>query len=122
MGKHHGFRKVKNTLPEYNVWRTMKQRCANKNYKYYSFYGERGIKVCEKWNESFLNFLEDMGPRPSKNHTLERIDNNGNYEKNNCRWVLMAEQNQNKRNNIYVEYKEETLVLSEAAKRANIIS
>ena len=74
----------------------MKQRCLNKNHTAYRYYGQRGIKICDRWLESFDNFLEDMGEAPN-NLTLDRINNDGNYEKGNCRWITMDEQFKNKR-------------------------
>lgn len=83
----------------YNVWFSMKDRCNNVKNKNYKNYGARGIKVCDKWLESFDNFYEDMGERPSSNHQLDRIDNNGNYEPSNCRWVLPQSNIINRRKN-----------------------
>ena len=91
----HGMTKT----PEYNSWRGMKNRCFNPNYQHYSHYGSRGITVCDRWKNSFQNFLADMGSRPTAKHSLDRIDNDGDYCPGNCRWATKAEQENNKRNN-----------------------
>lgn len=85
----------------YRSWKDMRQRCNNPNNKSYDDYGGRGIKICERWN-SFANFFADMGDRPEK-HSIDRIDVNGNYEPNNCRWATDKEQARNKRNNHIME-------------------
>ncbi|MFJ5151393.1 hypothetical protein ACIQCF_07355 [Streptomyces sp. NPDC088353] len=82
---------------EYRIWQGMKWRCLNPNYKPYPNYGGRGITVCDRWRDSFEAFLADVGPRPSPNHTLDRIDNDGNYEPGNVAWRTYKEQAQNKR-------------------------
>tara|TARA_R110000868_G_scaffold13848_3_gene64357 strand:- start:8415 stop:8933 length:519 start_codon:yes stop_codon:yes gene_type:complete len=98
LNKHGESSSIKKTT-EYISWFGMKQRCYNTNFRQYKDYGGRGIKVCERWKESFVNFLEDMGRKPSPQHSLDRINNDGNYEPSNCRWATRSEQQNNKRNN-----------------------
>src|SRR5262245_9255007 len=84
--------------PELNSWYGMKNRCSNPKSSAWSNYGGRGIAVCQRWAESFNNFLADMGPKPSPKHSIDRYPNNdGNYEPGNCRWATQAEQRANQR-------------------------
>ena len=87
----HGHSRRGRVSSEYMAWRAMRQRCQNPNNDRYHRYGSRGIKVCERW-QSFQNFLTDMGEKPSTDLTLERMDNDGNYEPGNCKWATQKEQ------------------------------
>ena len=83
--------------PLYETWAGMNKRCTNPRSKNYCNYGGRGISVCARWKDSFPNFLEDMGEKPSSKYSLDRINNDGNYEATNCRWATRSQQNLNKR-------------------------
>ncbi|KAA3598797.1 MAG: hypothetical protein D8M57_13105 [Candidatus Scalindua sp. AMX11] len=96
----------------YSVWVNMKRRCTDTGNAAYNNYGGRGIKVCTRWLESFENFLSDMGERPNKT-SLDRINNDGNYEPANCKWATRKEQSTNKRNNINLTHNGVTLNLSQ---------
>lgn len=91
------------TTAEYGVWRSMKQRCLNPKSHSYPRYGGRGIIVCPEWTESFEAFVRDMGMRPTASHSIDRIDNDGNYEPGNCRWATRREQQNNISTNRAVE-------------------
>lgn len=108
--------------PTYRRWYQMIERCHNPKDMSYSYYGGRGIKVCKRWRNSVLNFLEDMGEKP-KNKTLDRIDNNGPYSKKNCRWATYKQQQDNKRppkNTAYFTFNGETKTIKEWAKMKGI--
>jgi len=104
----------------YNSWAAMKQRCLNKNNSYYKDYGGRGIKVCDRWIDSFKVFLEDMGERPS-GKTLDRINTNDDYYKENCRWATAIIQARNRREG-KIFFNGENLTLSEWAERTGVPS
>jgi len=87
---------------EWGAWTSMKERCTNKNHPSYCHYGGRGITVCPQWLKSFENFYADMGPKPA-GLTLDRINNDSGYYKENCRWATRKEQSRNQRRNVYVE-------------------
>lgn len=98
----------------YNSWCQMKTRCYNKNNHNYPYYGGRGIIVCDRWLNSFENFIADMG-EPPQGTTLDRIDNDGNYEPSNCRWATPTEQSSNRRSNKVVFLNGKNMTLKQAA-------
>lgn len=110
----------KSHIPEYKVWIAMKQRCLNQRHPSYKNYGGRGITVCDSWKNSFSQFYGDMGPRHSKNLTLERIDNDGNYCQENCEWATRSSQNRNHRRNRKIQIDGETLCLADWAEKYGI--
>lgn len=97
--------------PLYQTWDGIKKRCYQVNATGYNNYGGRGIKMCDEWKKSFWNFVNDMGSKPFLASTIERIDNNADYCKENCIWATPKEQASNRRNNIYVAYQGEIYTL-----------
>lgn len=109
--KKHGLSRKKNTY--YETWKAIKSRCYNKNNIHYKNYGGRGIVVCDRWLSDFNLFLSDMGEKPSKNHSIDRIDVNGGYSPENCRWATSHEQTRNKRSNRCFEFMGLSLILED---------
>lgn len=98
----------------YGIWSNIKQRCGNPSNKFYSHYGARGIQVCDRWLESYENFLADMGEQPKK-MTLERIDNEKGYSPDNCKWATRKEQSNNTRANRRLEHDGKNLTVTQWA-------
>lgn len=117
--KHGAMRSGQDRWPEHNIWNAMKTRCYNKNCKHYAEYGGRGIKVCERWQE-FANFIADMGRRPDQKLTLERLNNDGNYEPSNCVWATRTQQARNRSTTKRLTIDGETMTVFEWAQRGNI--
>lgn len=103
-------------IPEYDIWKSIIQRCTNSNNSSYADYGGRGITVCDRWLNSFEAFYEDMGSRPSPEYSIDRRENDGNYEKNNCHWTTRVEQANNRRNNVFYEYRGNKYTIPQLAK------
>ena len=105
--------------PLYGRWLTMRSRCNNPKVRDYRHYGGRGIRVCDAWAD-FWQYVKDMGPRPTSKHTVERINNDGNYEPGNVRWATRFEQAQNMRKNVRVTIDGETLTMAEWGRRKGV--
>lgn len=97
--KRHGDTRGGRISPEYRIWRGIKTRCLNPSDHSYPGYGGRGITICDRWRDSFEDFLADVGRRPSPKHSIDRINNDGSYEPGNVRWATPTEQQLNKMNN-----------------------
>lgn len=114
-GEASGHRKTK----EYVAWTHAKARCHNPKHPYYQWYGARGISMCPEWREDYSKFLADMGPRP-EGCSLDRVNNDGNYEPGNCRWVSMKEQSRNKRSNIVITFEGQEMIASDWEKKFGV--
>lgn len=112
--------------PEYAVWCSMISRCTNANQKSYPRYGGRGISVCDEWRNGdgtksgFECFIGSVGRRPDKSYSIERIDNSGNYEPSNCKWATKAEQDRNKRDNHWVVFRGQRMILADAIRLSGL--
>lgn len=114
----HGHKRKNKRSTTYQIWTTIIQRCTNPNHRNYSRYGGRGVTVCERW-KSFENFLIDMGERPP-NRQIDRINNNGGYDKKNCRWTTPKQNGRNRQNNRLITFNYKTQCLSAWAEQLNI--
>lgn len=117
---HHGAARRGKKSAEYLAWIGMKRRCQSPRASFYAEYGGRGIRVCARWAASFEAFKHDMGPKPTRRHSIDRIDVNGNYEPGNCRWATPKEQARNTRRNIHITSRGVTLTLAEWAGRLGL--
>lgn len=104
---------------EFDIWNMMIQRCHNPRNQAFHNYGGRGISVCQDWRDSFEAFYSHVGPRP-KGHSIDRIDNDGNYEPGNVRWATRSQQSQNRRKTVHVIYNGENVTLQELADRLGV--
>lgn len=118
-GNKHGETHGMYGTPIYRTWVRMKQRCQNPNSKFYKWYGSRGITVSKDW-QKFENFYRDMGDKPTPKHSLDRINNDKGYSKENCRWATMAEQGSNRRDNVNITFKGVTKNIAAWAKDLGI--
>ena len=114
----HGHNRIGKRTSEYTTWADMIRRCNNPNDEFYYLYGGRGIKVCDEW-KNFENFLKDMTQKP-KNHSIERIDRNGDYCPENCIWANNNVQANNKSNNIFIEHQGKTQTLKQWSIELNL--
>jgi hypothetical protein len=111
----------KSRTPEHVAWNNAKARCHRKTHPRYADWGGRGIEMCERWRNSFEAFLEDMGPRPGPNYSIDRIDGNKGYEPGNCRWATSQEQSENRPDWVNaITFNGETLSMTQWAKRVGI--
>lgn len=110
----HGATRQGNMPTEYRSWQGMKTRCDNPNQRSYKHYGARGIKVCDRWRD-YATFISDMGPKPSPDYTIERMDVNGDYTPTNCCWATRTTQARNKRNNRFVEFRGRKMSMAQLA-------
>lgn len=105
---------------EYRAWINMRQRCFNERHSSYKYYGGRGITICDRW-KSFQNFISDMGMKPSSKHSIDRINNDGNYEPTNCRWATDLEQQNNSRQCRNIVYLGQQMTIMEAIRAAGSV-
>ena len=105
----------KTNTSEYSIWTDIKKRCGSPAHKYFARYGGRGISICDRWARDFAAFYADMGPRPSTSHEIDRINNDGNYEPQNCRWATRRENMLNTGRAMFAEYQGRQVCLKDLA-------
>lgn len=119
----HGCARTGAMTDEYHIWSGMNNRCSNPNYREYHKYGGRGIRVCDQWKHDFPKFLKDVGPRPSREYSIDRFPNtNGNYEPGNVRWATVLQQNNNRRSSYMVEFRGRTQSIQDWARELGVVS
>lgn len=122
----HGQGSPKSRTTEYKTWLSMRERCLNSKHHGFASYGGRGITICRRWDEGeggrsgFECFFSDMGEKPSPSHSIDRIDNDGNYEPTNCRWATSSQQISNRRNSVTVIIDGEVRKLTDICKRRDL--
>lgn len=107
-------------MKEYRIWKGMKARCYAPSQKDIGSYQRLNIQVCDRWKNSFTNFLSDMGKIPSQKYSIERIDNTKNYNPSNCIWTLQVNQPKNRLSNLYFTYQGKTLILKDWSRVLNL--
>lgn len=118
--KEHGHASKGNRSPEYIAWLSMRQRCSDPRHVQFHNYGGRGISVCARWADSFQAFLADMGAKPSRAHSIDRIDVDGPYSPTNCRWANAKQQQNNRRDNVLIDVGGLKLTRAEWSERIGI--
>ena len=116
----HGHKTADGGSREYHCYNAMRARCHNPKTPHFERYGGRGIKVCDRWRESFTAFLEDMGRCPSPRHSLDRINNDGDYEPDNCRWATPVDQANNRRSSKWITYNGDTRTQAQWARAIGV--
>ena len=116
----HGYACAGHPRREWRIWRGLKDRCCNPRHSSYPDYGGRGVSLCERWQEDFIHFLQDMGDCPEEDSQIDRISSAGNYEPGNCRWVSPSENCNNRSSNRWLTYQGETLTATQWARRNGV--
>lgn len=118
--RHGDCRRTEDHAPEFTAWVGMNDRCGNPRNPAFHRYGGRGIQVCEEWKESYPAFLAHVGRKPSPEHSIERINNDGNYEPKNVRWATKVEQCNNRRTNRFLEFRGKTQTIAQWGREVGI--